>query len=113
MDRDLPTSSLTTLEDLIGRNVLVYRLVTWLLGAFAVMGLVLMTLGVYGVVSYATTQRFHEIGVLMALGAERSDIRRLIVVNGLWLAVTGIAIGSAAPTRSAVHVQPALRHSAR
>ena len=93
VDRNLPTSQVTSLEEVIERNVLVYRLLTWLLGAFAVMGLVLMTLGVYGVVSYATTQRFHEIGVRMALGAERRDIRRLIVVNGLWLAVTGIAIG--------------------
>ena len=93
VDRNLPTSQITSLEEVIERNVLVYRLVTWLLGAFAVTGLVLMTLGVYGVVSYATTQRFHEIGVPMALGAERRDIRRLIVVNGLWLAVTGIAIG--------------------
>ncbi len=52
-----------------------------------------MTIGVYGVVSSATTQRFHEIGVRMALGAGRRDIRRLIVVNGLWLALSGIAIG--------------------
>jgi len=94
IDRDLPTSAVTGLETIIERNVLVYRLVTWLVGAFAVMGLILMTLGVYGVVSYATTQRFHEIGVRMALGAERSDIRRLIVVNGLWLALLGIAIGA-------------------
>jgi putative ABC transport system permease protein len=95
IDRDLPTSAVTGLENIIERNVLVYRLVTWLVGAFAVMGLILMTLGVYGVVSYATTQRFHEIGVRMALGAERSDIRRLIVVNGLWLALLGISIGTA------------------
>ena len=53
-----------------------------------------MTLGVYGVVGHATAQRFHEIGVRMALGAEHRDIRRLIVVNGVWLAVTGIAIGT-------------------
>jgi putative ABC transport system permease protein len=95
IDRDLPTSAVTGLETIIARNVLVYRLVTWLVGAFAVMGLLLMTLGVYGVVSYATTQRFHEIGVRMALGAERSDIRRLVVVNGLWLALLGISIGAA------------------
>jgi putative ABC transport system permease protein len=93
VDRDLPASGIRMLEEVIERNILVYRLVTWFLGAFAVMGLLLMTLGVYGVVSYATTQRFHEIGIRMALGAESHDIRRLIVVNGLWLAVAGIAIG--------------------
>ncbi|HEY7057878.1 MAG TPA: FtsX-like permease family protein [Vicinamibacterales bacterium] len=93
VDRDLPASGIRTLEEVIERNVLVYRLVTWLLGAFAAMGLVLMTFGVYGVVSYATTQRFYEIGVRLAPGAERSDIRRLVVANGFWLAVTGIIIG--------------------
>ena len=93
IDRDLPSSGIRTLEEVIERNISSYRLVTWLLGAFAGMGLLLMTLGVYGVVSYATAQRFHEIGIRLALGADRRDIRRLIVVNGLGLAIVGIAIG--------------------
>jgi putative ABC transport system permease protein len=94
VDRDLPASSVRTLEQVIERNILVYRLITWLLGAFAAMGLILMTLGVYGVVSYATNQRFHEIGIRMALGADRRNIRSLIVVNSVWLAVAGITIGA-------------------
>ncbi len=93
VDRDLPASSIQSLEDVIERNIFIYRVITWLLGAFACMGVVLMTLGVYAVVSYATAQRFHEIGIRMALGADRGNIRSLIVVNGLWLAAAGIAIG--------------------
>lgn len=94
VDRDLPASIIRPLEEVVERNIFVYRRMTWLLVAFAAAGLALMTIGVYGVVLYATSQRFHEIGVRMALGAGRRDIRRLIVVNGLWLALSGIAIGS-------------------
>jgi putative ABC transport system permease protein len=93
VDRDLPASGFRTLEDVIERNISSYRLITWLLGAFAAMGLLLMMLGVYGVVAYTTAQRLHEIGIRMALGAERHDIRQLIVVNALGLAGLGIAIG--------------------
>ena len=63
------------------------------MGAFAAIALVLMTLGVYAVVSYTTAQRTYEIGVRMALGAQRRDIRRLVVANGVGLTAAGIAIG--------------------
>jgi putative ABC transport system permease protein len=57
------------------------------------MALLLMTIGVYAVVSYTAAQRAHEIGVRVALGAERHDIGRLIVLNGARLGATGIAVG--------------------
>jgi putative ABC transport system permease protein len=57
------------------------------------MALLLMTIGVYAVVSYSTAQRSYEIGVRVALGAQRSDIRRLIIFNGAGLALAGIAAG--------------------
>ena len=95
IDRDLPASNTRTLDKVIDRNVSLYRSITLLLAGFGTMALVLMTLGVYAVVSYATAQRLHEIGVRLALGAQRFDIRRLIVGNGIALAATGIVLGAA------------------
>jgi putative ABC transport system permease protein len=95
IDRDLPASNFRTLSDIVDANLSLYRAITSLMGAFAAMALVLMTLGVYAVVSYSTAQRTYEIGVRLALGAQRRDIRRLVIVNGVALTVAGIAIGLA------------------
>jgi putative ABC transport system permease protein len=93
IDPDLPASSVRTLPEIMDSNLSLYRAITSLMGAFAAIALVLMTLGVYAVVSYMTSQRTYEIGVRLALGAQRGDIRRLVVVNGVGLTVAGIAIG--------------------
>ncbi|KAA6464505.1 ABC transporter permease [Acidobacteria bacterium AB60] len=66
-----------------------------LAGMFALIGLVLAVTGIYGVVAYRTQMRTHEIGVRMALGASRVDVLRLVLVQGLWLTVTGLALGLA------------------
>ena len=95
IDRDLPASDIRTLSEIVDANLSLYRAITSLMGAFAAMALALMTLGVYAVVSYTTAQRTHEIGVRLALGAQRRDIRRLVVTNGVGLTVAGIAIGAA------------------
>jgi putative ABC transport system permease protein len=95
IDRDLPASNIRTLSDIVDGNLSLYRAITSLMGAFAAMALVLMTLGVYAVVSYMTAQRTYEIGVRLALGAQRRDIRRLVVVNGVGLTTLGILIGVA------------------
>jgi putative ABC transport system permease protein len=95
IDRDLPASNIRTLTEIVDANLSLYRGITSLMGAFAAMALALMTLGVYAVVSYTTAQRTYEIGVRLALGAQRRDIRRLVVVNGVGLTVAGIAIGAA------------------
>ena len=83
------------------------------MGAFAAMALVLMTLGVYAVVSYTTAQRTYEIGVRLALGAQRRDIRRLVVINGVGLTAAGHRDRPRRRLRAgAVRVEHALRGDA-
>jgi putative ABC transport system permease protein len=67
-----------------------------LLGTFAGLGLILASVGVYGVVSYSVSQRTHEIGVRMALGAERGDVLKIVVGQGLRSALAGTCVGVAA-----------------
>jgi len=93
IDRDLPVSNVRTLEEIVSANLALFRAITSLMAAFAVFALILMTLGVYAVVSYTAAQRTYEIGVRLALGAQRSDIRRLVVANGIGPAAMGIVLG--------------------
>jgi ABC-type antimicrobial peptide transport system permease subunit len=69
------------------------RLTMILLGAFAFLAILLATVGIYGVISYLTALRTQEIGIRMALGAERGDVLRMVLAQGMRLAVVGIVIG--------------------
>jgi ABC-type antimicrobial peptide transport system permease subunit len=72
-----------------------------LVSAFALLGLLLAALGIYGVISYSVTRRTHEIGIRMALGAQASLIQRQVLSQSLWLVIVGIAIGAVASLASA------------
>ncbi|MDQ3427895.1 MAG: ABC transporter permease [Gemmatimonadota bacterium] len=94
LDPDLPVE-LTTLDEHLGYAVLPQRLGATVLGAFGGIGVLLAALGLYGVMSYAVSQRTAEIGVRMALGASAGDVRRMVVRRGMLLALLGIGLGLA------------------
>ena len=82
-----------TLDEVIAGSISTQRFSMYLLGAFATVALLLASLGIYGVISYLVGQRTHELGVRIALGAQRSDIVRLVLSHGLKMALAGVAIG--------------------
>jgi predicted permease len=94
VDRNQPIAEVTTLENLLGRAVARPRLMAWLLGMFGVIGLLLGALGIYGLLAYAVTQRRQEIGVRVALGAPPQSVLRLVVGQGMLLAIAGVLIGT-------------------
>jgi predicted permease len=82
-----------TLEERVAESVAVTRALMFLFGTFASLALVLASVGIYGIISYSVSQRTNEIGIRMALGAQRGDVLSLIMRNGFALAITGVAIG--------------------
>ncbi len=85
--------SVYTMADLRGQVIWAERMLGELFGSFAVLALILSALGIYGVMAYAVAQARREIGVRMALGADRGDVRGLFVVRGLWMVIPGVALG--------------------
>jgi putative ABC transport system permease protein len=92
-DKELPVYRLTTMERMMADSTSQRRFATILLGIFALVALILASVGLFGVMAYTVAQRTHEIGIRMALGAQTLDIHKLIIRQGMNLVLTGVVIG--------------------
>ena len=93
LDPDQPVTNVATMEERFSKSLAQARFSMLLLGLFAGVALLLAGVGIYGVMSYVVTQRTHEVGIRMALGAQASDVLRLVVGQGMKVAFIGIGIG--------------------
>jgi putative ABC transport system permease protein len=95
LDAALPVRNVRPMAEVLSRSIAQERFNVSLLSLFATIGLILAAIGIYGVMSYAVTQRTHEFGLRIALGAQMKDVLRLVIGNGMTLALIGVAIGLA------------------
>jgi putative ABC transport system permease protein len=93
MNPEQVISNVQTMNEVVGGTIAQPRFATTLLAAFALVALLLAMIGVYGVISYSVQRRTNEIGIRMALGAERSTVFRLVLGEGMRLAIIGAVVG--------------------
>ena len=95
VDATVPVFQMQTAEQMLADSGSLRRFDTWLIGVFAALALTLAAVGVYGVMAYSVVQRTREIGILMALGAQRLDVLRMVVLQGTRMALAGVTLGIA------------------
>jgi putative ABC transport system permease protein len=95
VDSQLPVTKVRSMTDVMAASVAAQRFMMILLGLFAAIALILAVVGIYGLMSYSITERTHEIGIRMALGAQAGDVLRMVVGQGLKLILTGVVAGLA------------------
>jgi predicted permease len=94
LDPNLPAFNVMSLQDNVDISLFPARFGAFLLGVFGFLALLIASIGIYGVMSCAVSERTHEMGIRMALGARAGDVLRLVISRGMWLAVVGVLIGA-------------------
>ena len=105
VDASIPVYDVSTMLEQVDRSIMAQRLSGGMIAVFALMALVLATVGVYGLIAYSVAERRHEIGIRLALGAQGGDVKRLVIGQGIRLTLVGVLIGLVA----AIGVGRALR----